>query len=302
METLFEIISCPICEHDTPQLHLTVPDRFHPEEEFQLVKCPQCGFVYLNPRPAAEHIGRYYAASDYDPHRTEIRSLFDVVYAAIQKINIGLKLRWLKQTVGTGRVLDVGCGTGEFLQAAQKHGFTVEGMEVNANAREYVAGQGIPVAATLDAITGSFDALTFWHVVEHIHDLSELFQHIQRLLKPNGWLIIAVPNHQAVDARAFGRFWVAYDAPRHLYHFRPRDLDQLAKHHGFELQQRRFLPFDPFYNVLLSRNLKRQCLSGDDSVSVFGDFLVGWRSFWAGWRHPDQAASPVAFYRRRASR
>jgi predicted SAM-dependent methyltransferase len=95
-----------------------------------------------------------------------------------------------------------------------------------------------------------------WHVLEHVPRLNQRIEDLKRLIKPNGIIIIAVPNSDSLDAKIYKENWAAYDVPRHLYHFNPNDINLLFKYHGMKMF--RILPmiFDSFYVSMLSEKIK----------------------------------------------
>jgi SAM-dependent methyltransferase len=95
-----------------------------------------------------------------------------------------------------------------------------------------------------------------WHVLEHVPDLNDRVEELKRLIKPKGIIIIAVPNCNSLDAKIYKENWAAYDVPRHLYHFTPKDIESLFRNHGLKLF--RILPmiFDSFYVSMLSEKIK----------------------------------------------
>ncbi len=295
-----ETIPCPICHSNNSHNYLTVPDRFQSEEHFSLVQCNDCEMVYLNPRPTITAIGKYYQSEAYDPHKGNATSVFDRVYHGVQRLNNHVKLGWIKKLLRTGKILDIGCGTGEFLKAALLAGYEGVGMEPESRARDHARASGLTVAETLEMVEGTFDIITMWHVLEHVHDLPSLFQQLDRLLVQNGWLLLAVPNRTCLDAKIYGPYWVAYDAPRHLYHFRPIDVMALMEQHGFKPYRIKFLPFDPFYNALLSGELKRKVQGHSSRMGVLGDIWTGMRSFVYGWHNATLASSPVLIFQKTA--
>ena len=99
---------------------------------------------------------------------------------------------------------------------------------------------------------GSFDVITLWHVMEHLEHLGEVWQRLHELLTEKGVLIVAVPNCSSYDAQRYGEYWAAYDVPRHLWHFTPGTIQQLASRHGFIMAARHPMPFDAFYVSMLS--------------------------------------------------
>jgi SAM-dependent methyltransferase len=157
-------------------------------------------------------------------------------------------------------LLDVGCGTGEFLAAMKAEGWEVEGLERDeraaAWAREHchlqVASGSVEQLATLDQ---QFDVITMWHVLEHLYSPGRALEILADHLRQDGWLLIAVPNISGIDARVYGANWVALDAPRHLNHFSLETLARLGSKHGLTLRWWRQLPLDAFFNTLMSERL-----------------------------------------------
>jgi len=156
-------------------------------------------------------------------------------------------------------VLDVGCGTGEFLLGIRED-MKCQGVEPEQNAAEWgrTHHQLDIVTGTLDSIelpTASFDLITMWHALEHMPDPLGSLQTASRLLAPNGKLLIALPNIESYDAKFYGPEWVAVDAPRHLWHFTPSTLELITARAGFKLKHQNVLPLDHFYNILLSEGI-----------------------------------------------
>jgi predicted SAM-dependent methyltransferase len=104
---------------------------------------------------------------------------------------------------------------------------------------------------------GSFPVITMWHVLEHVHDLEGRIREIENLLMPGGKLIVAVPNHLSHDARYYGKYWAAYDVPRHLYHFDPNSMRNLFSRHGFQMDRIIPMRWDAFYVSMLSERYKK---------------------------------------------
>jgi ubiquinone/menaquinone biosynthesis C-methylase UbiE len=142
----------------------------------------------------------------------------------------------------------------------KKAGWEVTGIEINEKARDFAISRfGLEVTgpeqiATLKA--NSFDCITLWHVLEHFHDPFKYFSEIFRLLKPDGKCLVALPNCSSYDAKYYGKFWAAYDVPRHLWHFNPSTFRFFSKKTGFILENFRNLPLDVFYISQLSEKYK----------------------------------------------
>jgi 2-polyprenyl-3-methyl-5-hydroxy-6-metoxy-1,4-benzoquinol methylase len=160
-----------------------------------------------------------------------------------------------------GTLLDVGCGTGEFLREMRRAGWTVRGVESDEGAARHARGRhGLDVVCgdihDVGPSDGTFDVVTMWHVLEHLASPQRALALIRGVLKPRGLAVIAVPNVESVDAAVYGSDWNAYDAPRHLHHFSFEVLDRLCRDAGLELSRRRSLPADAAYNAFSSEALR----------------------------------------------
>lgn len=272
METLK---TCPVCNHSVTQPFLQVKDHFLSSEEFRIVECIQCGFRYLNPRPDSTEISRYYDSPEYTSHDTGKKSVFNFVYKLIRSQAVRKKYQLITKNTKGKRLLDIGCGTAEFIAWCGKKGMMVTGVEPNPKAREYAKTRhGIAVfpEGALETISpASFDVITLWHVLEHVHDLNRRMERIGDMLSPGGLLVIAVPNSDSWDACYYKEAWAAYDPPRHLYHFTKETISRLAQKHEFETIGLLPMKWDAFYVSLLSE--KYQNGSGNILKAIRSGFL-----------------------------
>jgi 2-polyprenyl-3-methyl-5-hydroxy-6-metoxy-1,4-benzoquinol methylase len=252
------VTKCLICASPEHDLFLKVPNRFQAEQRFNLIRCTQCGFVFLSPRPDEQEITTFYEEEDYQPHQKNATSLTERIYQSVRTWNNKYKRRLLEKYIPQGSILDYGCGTGEFLLEMQNAGWKTFGLEPAEKAANVAREYGIPLFDSLKQVETSVEVITLWHVLEHIHHPQVLLKSLKDLLSPNGYLIIAVPNRLSWDAQIFKSNWVAFDAPRHLYHFRPQDMQSLLHSIGFTMIDYKGLHFDPWYNSLLSVALETQ--------------------------------------------
>lgn len=210
---------CNICEAPLQTRFEAVVDP-QTRETFAILECPQCGLGHTSPQP--EDLGPYYGA-EYHGGRHGLTTRYCT----------WRRQRFLgSQPASTNRqLLDVGCGDGSFLQAAQASGWTTFGTEMNpALARE----RGLTVFESLAeaAALAPFGCITLWHSLEHFRDPKAMLTQAASLLAPDGTLLVAVPDWGGVQARAFGPHWFHLDVPRHLHHFTTQSLTVLAKSCG----------------------------------------------------------------------
>ncbi len=224
-------------------------------EEFELKFDPQKKLYFTFPQP--EDNSRYYQSNDYISHTDSNTGITSFLYQAVKKIMLQKKVRKIyRHTRQHGSLLDIGAGTGEFLRVAKNKGWQVNGVEPNAKARNIAQTKGIKLFKSLNQIEDKrFDVITLWHVLEHIPNLYETISKINTHLKPNGIVIIAVPNYKSYDAQYYRQFWAAYDVPRHLWHFSQDSIKEIVTQ-KWELIKINPMIFDSFYVSLLSEKYK----------------------------------------------
>ena len=260
------IDNCPVCGKSEFRNKLVVEDRTVSHESFAIVQCAACGFQFTNPRPSEAEIGKYYASDAYVSHNSAAQGLVNQAYKVARFFTMRRKVGLLhKLAPRRGKLLDYGCGTGHFLKAARSAGWQVAGLEPNARARAEASqrlGQPIGQESLASFQPGTFDAITLWHVLEHVHLLNETLAQLATLLKPDGVLLIAVPNVESLDAQHYRELWAAYDVPRHLYHFEPKTMAQLFKKHKLAIRRTLPMPLDAYYVSLLSERHKAERAGG----------------------------------------
>lgn len=208
--------------------------------------------------PVPEQLEKYYQSDAYKPHQHRSKSILDRVYNYIRKRGYQYKLKLIKSYHPKAKsVLDYGTATGEFLQFMQQETFIVSGVEPNKTAREQ-ANELLnnKVSVSIDTLTGSFDVITLWHVLEHLPDLDSVIDKLKKHLRPGGIILLAVPNFKSYDAQYYKMHWAAYDVPRHLWHFSPLSIQKLFSKHQLEVKAQKPLFFDSFYVSLLSEQYK----------------------------------------------
>ena len=252
--------NCPVCGSDKFAPFLSGKDYFLSGEKFEISKCSSCGFRFTNPRPEAAELGRYYESTDYISHSDTRKGIFASVYQIVRKYTLSRKLVMISKFQKTGEILDIGCATGQFLKYMSDHGWNATGIEPDEKTRaRAISEYGLRVfpEEKLNVFNpASFDVITMWHVLEHVSDLNGRMAQLENLLKPDGTLIIAVPNCEAPDAKKYGEFWAGYDLPRHLYHFTKSDIKLLVEKFGFTIVNILPMKFDAFYVSLLSEKYK----------------------------------------------
>jgi len=255
---------------------LKVIDHSVSKEKFELVKNTEYGFLVTTPLPDISELAKYYETEEYISHTDAKRNLFEKVYHMVREYAIKKKVALINAEEEKGSLLDIGCGTGDFLSAAKNNGWKVTGIEPNENARikanSKTDNKVFDIAKLENLPVDSFDVITLWHVLEHLPNLEEQIQVFKKLLKSNGSLIIAVPNHKSFDANYYADFWAAYDVPRHLWHFSQSSIKNLFRKFQIELNKTIPMKFDSFYVSLLSEKYKT------GKQNPFKAFWIGFRS------------------------
>ncbi|MEZ5198249.1 MAG: class I SAM-dependent methyltransferase [Bacteroidales bacterium] len=251
---------CPLCGSSKIDFFLASKDYFLTMEEFSIDNCLSCEAKFTNPRPKGTEILKYYNSKEYISHSEAPKTLIDRIYYIIRKYAIASKVRLVKKYVQSGNVIDIGCGTGQFLNELKIQDFNVTGIEPNETARGIaIKNFGLTVynEEMIDEMNeGSFQIISLWHALEHVEDLDRRIIQLRKLLSPDGVVIVAVPNPDSWDAKHYNNFWAAFDLPRHLYHFNFAAIQNVFSKFGFKIIERRPLYFDAFYICLLSEKYK----------------------------------------------
>ncbi len=264
-----EYVPCPISNSTTFTPWLTVFDRFdHLQANYwELVQSCESGLVMLNPRPDSTEIAKHYPDGEYEPYFFINKNV-----TLVQKVMLtarSLLLHYKTHLIFTKTIkpshqhtlLEIGCSTGELLHFCQRHkGIPVKniaGVESHAPSAEYARKKfGLKVTTLLQHNeVKKFDRIVLWHTLEHIHALHETLHTLKELLAPDGIMVVTLPNHACGSAKRYKKNWIAYDAPRHLYHFLPETLAKLLDQHELIITKRSTYFPDALYNNLYSEQL-----------------------------------------------
>ncbi|MFE3872354.1 class I SAM-dependent methyltransferase [Flavobacterium sp. ZS1P70] len=255
---------------------LTVKDYSVSKETFDLYHDEDLDMLITSPQPSLENLGKYYESVDYISHTDSKRSFFEKAYHFVKNIALKNKLDLINSLQpDKGRILDIGAGTGDFLSVAKQDGWQTIGVEPSDKAKVIAKNKGVSfVEKTTELENQSFDVISMWHVLEHVPNLDEQIKELKRLLKPNGTLIIAVPNFKSFDAKHYGTFWAAYDVPIHFWHFSKQAIQSLFQKEKMKLIKVLPMKFDSFYVALLSEKYKT------GKMNFIKAFFVGLQSNW----------------------
>lgn len=290
--TRIKINSCSACLSEDVTKIMDVKDHSISGESFSLAQCNKCGFRFTEDPPSEADCGPYYQSEDYVSHSDTSEGFIFKVYHWVRNVMLGRKYALLKSLSAAKTLLDVGSGTGYFPDFMQKKGYKVTGIEVDDKARNYSKDKfGLTVYSPTylkeNKLEGTFGYITLWHVLEHLYRPDEYMQLFHKYLDPNGYLIIAVPNHLSHDAKVYQGYWAAYDVPRHLWHFHPGALHELAERNGFKIIKKESMPFDPFYNAMLSEKYQGK------SLGLLRGGWTGLIALFKGWSDINQASSVI---------
>lgn len=259
---ILKIDKCPLCEKSHHTRVMTCTDHYATGEQFDLFRCEECGFLFTQSVPDESVIGKYYESPDYISHTDTHKGLANRIYHWVRRYMLGSKARLIRLSSGmdSGRLLDIGTGTGYFSHFMQEQGWQVSAIEKSPQAREFALCHfNLKVdepEALMQYEADSFEVITLWHVMEHLQSLNEVWEQLYKMLSEHGILVVAVPNPTSFDAHKYKEYWAAYDVPRHLWHFTPSAMQQLGVKHGFKLAEIHPMPFDAFYVSMLSEKYK----------------------------------------------
>lgn len=280
-------------------------------EEFELLLDDRIDLLITNPRPKKENLFKYYESENYISHTDRKKNITEYVYNFVKKHALNKKLELINSfEIEEKSILDIGCGTGDFLNTCQQAGWKTTGIEPSDKAKEKaleklnentyiysdihaffeddfaseekdldykqsykhtklyhhsehetknIENEVLKFNDNSEKINTNpyqFDVITMWHVLEHVHDLDKYIYRLKQLLKPNGVLVIAVPNYKSYDAEYYKEYWAAYDTPRHLWHFSQTSIHRLFSTELMKVVKTLPMKFDAFYVSLLSEEYK----------------------------------------------
>lgn len=275
---------------------ITCKDYTVSRETFSLLKDEDLEMLLTSPKPSLEDLPKYYESEDYISHTDSKKTIIDKVYQVAKNYAIKRKVKLVLNLVKTNnlvkntksnnnpKLLDIGCGTGDFIVACNNANFNVVGVEPNKNAREItntkLQKSNAQIFENLTEINTKFDVITMWHVLEHVPNLTEYISQLKKLLQPNGTILIAVPNYKSFDANHYKEFWAAFDVPRHLWHFSQKSIKLLFEKENQKVVKTLPMKFDSFYVSLLSEKYKseKQNTSGISISNFVKAFFIGLKS------------------------
>ncbi len=289
-------MDCPCCGSQSISKALVCKDYTVSNELFEVWQCAECAMRFTQHVPAQEAIGPYYQSDTYISHSDTGKGLENKLYKIARNYTLNWKLNLVKRHTGlnlkTGTLLDIGAGTGAFLNKVGNFAnWSVTGLEPDAGARKVCNEKyHLRLEASeklFDLPSEKFDAVTMWHVMEHVHQLHDYMEQIKRVLKKDGVAFIALPNYTSKDATIYAEYWAAYDVPRHLYHFSPSAVRKLAAAHGLKVTTTKPMWLDAFYIAMLSEQYK------NEKSNLLAAFLNGLKSNWNALRNKDTCSSLV---------
>ena len=258
-----DVFRCPVCDSTEGETVCRCADYRVTRETFDIIRCKSCFYAQTFPQPDEQAMEKYYETNAYISHSETSEGIVNKLYHFIRQINVRKKLHWIEPMAHPSKtLLDVGCGTGFFLEHCKKQGWNVTGVEPNGPARKKAEERiNAPVYSSIDSVSvagKTFDVITLWHVFEHLYDINRSFEQLKSLLNPHGTLVLALPNPCSKDAEIYGKDWAAFDVPRHLSHFSPQSIRLLAGKHGMQVKKHIPLKFDAYYISILSEQNRRK--------------------------------------------
>jgi len=261
MKKFKTISNCPVCNETDFTKFMECVDYTVSQDTFTIVECQSCQFHFTNPIPLVEEIGEYYKSESYVSHSSTNKGLINKIYQTVRKYTLKQKVKLISNYSKGHNHLDIGAGTGHFINATTLSGFNSIGLEPDVDARKLAEDTHKvniqPLENLYNLEKKSIDVITMWHVLEHVYDLNKDLKQIESVLKDDGVMIVAVPNMNSYDAKHYKEHWAAYDLPIHLYHFTPNDIDNLFNKFNMEIVEILPMKFDSYYVSMLSEKYKK---------------------------------------------
>lgn len=256
--------------------YLTTKDFSLTKEQFKLLYNEEYDVLITHPIP--ENLNTYYQFESYISHTDSKKTFLDKVYQIVRNYTLKKKLKLINSFQSEEKkILDIGCGTGDFLLTCKKENWKTIGVEPNPKANTIAKNKGLEIKNSIEeivALNQKFDVITLWHVLEHVPNLMEYILQLKKLLTKNGTLVIAVPNYKSYDSNYYKEFWAAYDVPRHIWHFSKKSIQKLFKHVNLSVVEILPMKFDSYYVSILSERYKTK------KFKPLSAFIRGYISNW----------------------
>ena len=248
--------------------HIETNDYLVSNERF-VIKEVKNGLLKTTPNISDSEIYKYYSSDDYLSHSRTV-SFLSLIYIFASKYMLKRKANLISKYINPGGCfLDFGCGIGDLVLKMKSRGFVSCGVENNLNAYNACLKKNISVFKDLISLKSKFNLISCWHSLEHLSDLTTTLSMFNKLINKNGYLIVAVPNHESFDSKYYGKFWAGYDVPRHRFHFNKDALIRIVEDSNFEMIDSSPMFLDAFYISILSEKYKK------NFFSFFKGVLIG---------------------------
>lgn len=228
-----EKVSCPNGCNGADRIVLKGSDNLYDlPGEYQIVMCTKCKLQRTSPRPKSESIGYYYP-QDYGPYNASIfKENKSRGFKAIIRNILGLNYRSLPH-IEIGRMLEIGCSTGSYMELAKSKGWHVEGIEFSNESARIAREKGFTVhtgsVETAPTPINQYEIIVAWMVMEHLHDPKLVLKKLREWVKPEGYFVFLVPNANSISRKLFKQLAYDIELPRHLFHYTPESLEVLLK-------------------------------------------------------------------------
>ncbi len=242
------IDKCNLCENTKISFLFKNHDRmFNLSGDYDIFRCDKCGLIFINPQPADEELSKHYPNDYYSFNGEKPKEFAIKIYQKIYLGNLFEKLLFspfkliFRHTlvVPDGRFLDIGCGSGKFMVLMQKLGMECFGVETGKIDGEFVKKNNLKIYNTnlkdANFPDDYFDVISLSWVLEHIKNPLDVFHEIKRILKPNGKIILSVPQSKCLLFFIFGKYWASLDTPRHLFIFSKKTIKMYSEKTGLKI-------------------------------------------------------------------
>lgn len=286
--------TCIVCGSNNNKEAIRVHDHLVSHKLFIISACDDCGFQFVKNPPSEDEAMSFYETEEYIEHSDSSEGLINGIYHKARSWMLPYKYKMLHKLGRKAKILDVGTGTGYFLNYMKSRSYEVTGVEISKQARDFgIKTFGLDIQSPDDLMKADFPKgfgyASFWHVLEHIYEPRKVLKRVHQLLDDNGVLVVALPNNKSLDAKVYKEYWAAYDVPRHLWHWDKESFTKFAEGCGYKLVKTKMLPLDPFYNIIMSETYRKNKLG-----YILIPF-VGALSLIQGWLKNGKASSIVYF-------